>query len=89
MLDDTINQKEHIDVINKNLVETTVRFLGDVGTISQIVELLAYIRHGIKNNMNTKITVQIGKNIANTPFVFDVNGQEIKDYILQPVIEIN
>lgn len=80
---------QDIDVINKNLVETTIRMLGDVTTISQVIELLAYIRHGVKNNLNTEIKVKIGKNIVNTPFAFDVNGQEIKDYILQSEIEIN
>ena len=76
-------------VFKPNLVETDVRIIGDSQAISQVVLLLAYIRHALRNNLHTKIEVEVGKDIANVDFAFDVNQQEIKDYISQEYIEIN
>ena len=80
---------QNIDIVNKNLVETNVKFLGDQTTITQVVQLLAYIRHAIKYNMQTEILLKIGQKIINTPFAMTVNDQEISDYITQPEVEIN
>lgn len=90
-INDNINDniKNNINVINSNLVETNIRFYGDVKTITQIVQLLAYIRHAIKYNLKTDINVKICHNIINTPLVMDVNEQEISDYITQSNVEIN
>ena len=78
-----------IDVINSNLVETNIRFLGDKSTISQIVQLLAYIRHAVKYNDHLHIDVEIGKYVMNSPLAFDVNGQEIADLVPQSTAHIN
>lgn len=82
-------QSQNIEVINSNLVETDVHLIGDMTTISQVIQLLAYIRNVIKNNHQKDIVVKIGKNVINVPFAMSVNAQEIKDYIAQDSIEIN
>ena len=82
-------QQQNVEIINQNLVETQIKILGDKTTISQVVQLLAYIRHAIKYNLNTHIDVQIGKYVMNTPFAMDVNGQEIQDLVTQSKAEIN
>lgn len=82
-------EQASIDVINKNLVETQVRLLGDKTTIGQVVQLLAYIRHAIKYNDHIHLDVEIGKYVMNTPFAFDVNGQEIADLVPQEKTNIN
>ena len=76
-------------VFKPNLVETDVRIIGDSQAISQVVLLLAYIRHALRNNLHTKIEVEVGKDIANVDFAFDVNQQEIKDYITKESIIIS
>lgn len=80
---------QNIEVINKSLVDTNVHLIGDMTTISQIVQLLAYIRHAVKNNSQQDILVKIGRNVVNTPLAMDVNGQEVKDFIAQDFIDIN
>ena len=76
-------------VFKSNLVETDVRIIGDSQARSQVVLLLAYIRHALRNNLHTKIEVEVGKDIANVDFAFDVNQQEIKDYITKESIIIS
>lgn len=91
MLSDIIDleQSNEVKVPASNVVETHVRFVGNMSTISSIVKLLAYIRHAVKNNLTTDLTVSIGKHIVNTELAFDVNNQEISDYKIQKTIEIN
>lgn len=76
-------------MFRRNVVDSDVRLIGDKMTICQVVQLLAYIRHAIKNNLQTEIKVKIGGKIANSDFMFAVNGLEIPDYITQPEVEIN
>ena len=78
-----------VTVFKPNLVETDVRIIGDSQAISQVVLLLAYIRHALRNNLRTKIEVEVGKDIANVDFAFDVNQQEIKDYLTKESITIS
>ena len=80
---------ESVDETNARLVETQVRFVGDKSTISQVVMLLAYIRHAVKNNLRKDISVQLEKNVVNKELLFDGKGQEIDDYITKDFIEIN
>jgi len=47
---DEIPTREEVDLHNANMVETNVRLLGDRTIIAEIVQLLAYIRNGLKNN---------------------------------------
>jgi hypothetical protein len=74
---------------NQNLTETNIKLIGDNTTICQVVLLLSYIRHAIKNNIQTDINVKIGKKVANGQLLFDVNGLEIPDMIIQDSVEIN
>ena len=63
--------------------------IGDHLTICQIIQLLAYIRHAVQNNIKTDINVSIGNNVANAQLLFDVNGIAIDDLITKNSIEIN
>lgn len=82
---------ENVDqtVFNKNLAEVNIKMIGDNTTLCQIVLLLSYIRHAIKNNIKSNIDVKIGEKIANGQLMFDVNGLEIPDMIIQDKVEIN
>jgi len=53
------------------------------------VQFLAYVRHAIRNNVKAELKVKIGSNVANGQLLFDVNGLEIPDLIIQENIEIN
>lgn len=83
------NNPEILNGYNQNLNDTNIHVFGDNMLICQVVQLLAYIRHAIKNNLQTEIKVKVGNNIANSQFAFDVNGLEIKDYITKEEIELN
>jgi hypothetical protein len=74
---------------NPNLVDTQIKIIGDRRPVNQVIKLLAYIRHAIKNNLQTEIKVKIGHNVVNSDFLFDVNNFEIPDLITQKTIEIN
>lgn len=78
-----------LDTHNNNLVETTVRFLGDRTIIAEIVQLLAYIRHGVKNNVSGSIDVKLGATVANPSLMMDVNGLQVPDLVIQDSIQIN
>ncbi len=78
-----------LDSHNNNLVETTVRFLGDRTIIAEIVQLLAYIRNGVKNNVKGDIVVTLGQTVANPSLMMDVNGLQVPDLVVQDKIQIN
>lgn len=78
-----------LDSHNNNLVETTIRFLGDRTIIAEIVQLLAYIRHGVKNNVVGDMTVTFGGTVANPSLMMDVNGFQVPDLVIQDKIQIN
>ena len=73
----------------KDIADSDLTLIGDKSTICQVVQLLAYIRHAIQNNLQTEIKVKVGHKIANGTFMFAVNGLEIPDYRTQDEIEIN
>ena len=82
-------ESTNIEVINKSIGDADVTFYGDLTTISQVVQLLAYIRHAIQNNEEVDISVKIGHKVVNTPFSLTVNGQQVQDYVTQKEVEIN
>ena len=82
-------QMDRNEKINKRLTTTDIRLIGDKSTIAQIVQLLAYIRYAVQNNMKTEIRVPIGQYVVNTVLHFDVNGQQVPDLVAQSVSEIN
>ena len=71
------------------LSETDIKIIGDWSTICQVIQLLAYIRHAIKNKKQTEIKVNIGSNVNSDFFSFQVNNAQIRDYISKDYIEIN
>ena len=83
------SSRGELDSHNNNLVETTVRFLGDRTIIAEIVQLLAYIRHGVKNNVVGDMTVTFGGTVANPSLMMDVNGLQVPDLVIQDKIQIN
>jgi len=85
----TAEQMEQSLFAKKELTNSVVRLIGDKITICQVVQLLAYIRHAIQHKKPMKVEVNIGSKLADGEFLFDVNQQEIRDYVTQPYIEIN
>lgn len=73
----------------KSSVETDIKLIGDVAPITQIIILLTYIRHHLKNNTPGDIHISIGKHMKSGFFGMQVNGQEISDIIPQENLEIN
>lgn len=78
-----------LDAYNNSLVETNVRLVGDKTVIGQVVQLLAYIRHAVRNNTKVKIDVNIANTVANVPFMMDVNGLEVPDLVTVKKTQIN
>ena len=60
-----------LDSYNNNLVETNVRLMGDKTVVGQVLQLLSYIRHAVRNNMKTTIEVDIANTVANVPFMLE------------------
>ena len=75
--------------IQSKLVESSIKVIGDKSTVCEVIQLLAYIRHAIKNKQQIKIEVNVGSKVNSDFSGFQVNEQEIKDYISQEYIEIN
>lgn len=78
-----------LDKYNNSLVDTNVRLIGDKTIVAEVVQLIAYIRHAIKNNMEKDITVSIGNTVANVPFAFSVNDMAIPDLTTVDRMQIN
>ena len=87
--DDLEENSEEGLVNNPNLTNSIIRVIGDKSIIRDVIILLAYIRHAIKNGESTKIELNIGKTISGGEFVFDVNQAEIPDLITQTTHNIN
>ena len=78
-----------IDNYNNNLVEVNVRLMGDKTVVGQVLQLLSYIRHAVRNNMKTAIEVDIGNTVANVPFMLDANGLEVPDLVTVSKAQVN
>lgn len=78
-----------LDAYNSNLVDTTVHLMGDSTVIAQVVQLLSYIRHALKNNMKTKIEVDLPNTAANVEFMMDVNGMQVPDLVTVSKVQVN
>ena len=78
-----------LDKYNNNLVETNVRLIGDKTVVGQVLQLLSYIRHAIRNNMKTSIEVDIANTVANVPFMLDANGLEVPDLVTVNKVQVN
>ena len=78
-----------LDNYNNNLVETNVRLMGDKTVVGQVLQLLSYIRHAVRNNMKTTIEVDIANTVANVPFMLDANGVEVPDLVTVKKTQVN
>ena len=74
---------------NLSLTQTDVHMFGDGAILMQVVQLLSYIRHAVRNNMETEITLKFGREIANAEFNFDANGFVVPDLIPKGEVQIN
>ena len=83
------NSKEELDNYNNNIKIVNLRLMGDKTLLAQTIQLLAYIRHAIRNNLNTNINVQLKNTVANLDFMFDANGMQVPDLVTQENIQIN
>ena len=78
-----------LDNYNNNLVETHVRLMGDKTVVAQVVQLLSYIRHAVRNNLKASIQVDINNTVANVPFMLDANGVEVPDLVTVSRAQVN
>ena len=78
-----------LEQYNRNNVETSIKLLGDASIIGEVVQLLAYIRNGIKNGYTGTMQIKLGNTIANPVFTMQVNGQEVPDLTIQDNVQIN
>ena len=78
-----------LDAYNNNLVDTNVHLMGDATVVAQVVQLIAYIRHALKNNIKTKIEVDMPNTVANVDFMMDVNGQQVPDLVTVKHVQVN
>ena len=78
-----------LDSYNNNLVETNVRLMGDKTIVAQLVQLLSYIRHAVRNNLKTTIEVDIANTVANTQLMMDVNGMQVPDLVTASKVQVN
>jgi len=69
--------------------EADIRMFGDKTTLTQIVLLLAYLRHHIQNKIPGEIKVSVGKHLETEAFTFSVNDQEVPQVIAEKELEIN
>ena len=83
------NSQAELDIYNNNLVDTNIHLMGDSTVIAQVVQLIAYIRHALKNNVKTKIEVDLPNTVANVDFMMDVNGQQVPDLVTVGKVQVN
>lgn len=83
------NSQAELDNYNNNLVETNVRLMGDKTVVAQVIQLLSYIRHAVRNNLKTTIEVDINNTVANVPFMLDANGLAVPDLVTVKKTAIN
>lgn len=69
--------------------EADIQMFGDKTTLTQIILLLAYIRHHIQTKTPGEIKVSVGKHLETEAFNFSVNDEEIQQIVPQKEIEIN
>lgn len=97
LIDDAIENDDNIQfssigelqLHNLSQTNTNINVIGDRIIIGQVIQLLSYIRHALKNNANTQINVNIANTVANPTFNFDVNGLQIPDLVTQTTAQIN
>ena len=84
-----VQSQAELEQYNRNNVETNIKLLGDINVIGEVIQLLAYIRNGIKNGYTGTIQIKLGNTVANPVFMMQVNGQEVPDLTIQDKVQIN
>lgn len=77
---------------NVTLADAEMRMFGDRTVLAQVAQLVAYIRHAVKNNAPTDIKVSICKSdstVSDAEFMFDLNGCQVPDLVPQAEVFIN
>lgn len=77
---------------NVTLADAELRMFGDRTVLAQVAQLIAYIRHAVKNNTPAEIKLSICKSdstVAGAEFMFDLNGCQVPDLVPQPEVFIN
>ena len=71
------SSKGELENYNNSLKQVDIRLMGDKTIIAQTIQLLAYIRHAIRNNLKTNINISIENTVANLDYMFDANGMQV------------
>ena len=70
-------------------VDIPLTLFGSKNTVVGIVSLLGYIRNAINSGSEARITLDIGKTIANDKFDFLLDGETVPDMKVVEKVEIN
>lgn len=68
------------NIPNDNNKPVFINILGDKRIISEIIVLLADIRHALTQDDEINLNVKINSRHKANPILFTVNNQEIEDY---------
>lgn len=74
---------------NDNNKPVFIKLLGDKRVLSEIIMLLADIRHILNQDSSQTLTIDINKKHGANPIMFTVNNQEIQDYKPNDIHYIN
>ena len=92
-LEEDLNEQIRNNILrNVTLADAEIKMFGDRTVLAQIAQLVAYIRHAIKNDTPTEIKLSICKSdstVAGAEFMFDLNGCQVPDLVPQPEVFIN
>ena len=91
--DDDLDEQIRNNMLrNVTLADAEIKMFGDRTVLAQIAQLVAYIRHAIKNDTPTEIKLSICKSdstVAGAEFMFDLNGCQVPDLVPQQEVFIN
>lgn len=68
------------NIPNDNNKPVFINILGDKRIVSEIILLLADIRHALNQDDEINLNVKINSRHKANPILFTVNNQEIEDY---------
>lgn len=69
-----------MDIANNNNKPVFLKILGNKRVLSELIMLLADIRHILNQDDSKTITLHINNKHGSNPILFTVNDQEIEDY---------
>jgi len=90
--DDLDEQIRNNMLRNVTLADAEIKMFGDRTVLAQVAQLMAYIRHAVKNDRPTEIKLSICKSdstVAGAEFMFDLNGCQVPDLVPQPEVFVN